>query len=113
MSLPTDSHWIACPGAACHDAVLQGIARSGAILGTLASCRPASASAAAPDLKQAGGEGGAIALDSKGDFSAPFSSEDLYRGFIDQDDRRSVAPLSGRNGPKNRASNQKPVGIDS
>jgi hypothetical protein len=89
--MPNDSHRIACPGAACHYEVLQWIAMSGAILGALASCRPASASAAAPDLKQAAGEGGVIALDSRGDFSAPFSSEDLYRGFIDQDGTQSVA----------------------
>ncbi|HEY1784578.1 MAG TPA: isoaspartyl peptidase/L-asparaginase [Pirellulales bacterium] len=43
------------------------------------------------ELKVAGGEGGVIALDSQGNFSAPFNSEGLYRGFIDQDGKQYVA----------------------
>ncbi len=43
------------------------------------------------ELKQAGGEGGVIALDNKGNFSAPFNSEGLYRGSIDQDGKQTVA----------------------
>ena len=36
-------------------------------------------------LKQAGGEGGAIALDAKGRYAWPFNSEGMYRGTITED----------------------------
>jgi beta-aspartyl-peptidase (threonine type) len=36
-------------------------------------------------LKAAGGEGGVIALDAKGNFAMPFNSEGMYRGWIGQD----------------------------
>jgi len=36
-------------------------------------------------LKEAGGEGGVIALDRKGNFSMPFNSEGMYRGYIGSD----------------------------
>ncbi|MCU1349695.1 MAG: beta-aspartyl-peptidase (threonine type), partial [Acidobacteria bacterium] len=36
-------------------------------------------------LKDAGGEGGVIALERKGNFSMPFNSEGMYRGYIAAD----------------------------
>ena len=36
-------------------------------------------------LKAAGGEGGVIALDRNGNFSMPFNSEGMYRGWIGAD----------------------------
>lgn len=36
-------------------------------------------------LKEAGGEGGVIALDAKGNFAMPFNSEGMYRGWIGSD----------------------------
>jgi len=36
-------------------------------------------------LQTAGGEGGVIALDAKGNFSAPFNTEGLYRGYAKSD----------------------------
>jgi L-asparaginase / beta-aspartyl-peptidase len=36
-------------------------------------------------LKAAGGEGGVIALDAKGNFAMPFNSEGMYRGWIGAD----------------------------
>jgi beta-aspartyl-peptidase (threonine type) len=36
-------------------------------------------------LKAAGGEGGVIALDRNGNFSMPFNSEGMYRGYIGAD----------------------------
>jgi len=36
-------------------------------------------------LKAVGGEGGVIALDSKGNFATPFNSEGMYRGWIGPD----------------------------
>jgi beta-aspartyl-peptidase (threonine type) len=43
------------------------------------------------ELKDAGGEGGVIALDAKGNFAAPFNSEGLYRGSIDRQGKPTVA----------------------
>jgi len=42
-------------------------------------------------LKQAGGEGGVIALDAAGNYSAAFNSEGLYRGYITRDGKAHVA----------------------
>jgi beta-aspartyl-peptidase (threonine type) len=36
-------------------------------------------------LKKAGGEGGVIALDAQGNFTMPFNSEGMYRGYITRD----------------------------
>jgi beta-aspartyl-peptidase (threonine type) len=36
-------------------------------------------------LKEAGGDGGAIILDAKGNFSMPFNTEGMYRGWIGGD----------------------------
>jgi beta-aspartyl-peptidase (threonine type) len=36
-------------------------------------------------LKEAGGEGGVIALDARGNFAMPFNSEGMYRGYVTQD----------------------------
>jgi beta-aspartyl-peptidase (threonine type) len=33
-------------------------------------------------LKQAGGEGGVIALDAKGNFAAPYNTPGLFRGYV-------------------------------
>jgi beta-aspartyl-peptidase (threonine type) len=41
-------------------------------------------------LKAAGGEGGVIALDPKGNFAAPHNTEGLYRGSITRDGKTSV-----------------------
>ncbi len=45
-------------------------------------------------LKQAGGEGGVIVLDAKGNFAAPFNTETLYRGYVTRDGRISVTLYS-------------------
>ena len=42
-------------------------------------------------LKKAGGEAGAIALDSKGNFAMPFNSAGMYRGYIRSDGIPRVA----------------------
>lgn len=42
-------------------------------------------------LKPAGGEGGVIALDAKGNFALPFNTEGMYRGWIGQDGVAHVA----------------------
>lgn len=42
-------------------------------------------------LKQAGGEGGVIAIDRKGNIAMPFNSEGMYRGSIDRDGKLTVA----------------------
>ena len=55
------------------------------------SLESAAADVVLKELKTAGGEGGVIALDGKGNFSAPFNSEGLYRGFIDQEGKKIVA----------------------
>jgi beta-aspartyl-peptidase (threonine type) len=55
------------------------------------SLESAAADVVLQELKMAGGEGGVIALDGKGNFSAPFSSEGLYRGSIDQDGNQMIA----------------------
>lgn len=41
-------------------------------------------------LKKAGGEGGLIALDAKGNFATPFNSEGMYRGWIRADGKPQV-----------------------
>ena len=41
-------------------------------------------------LKQAGGEGGVIALDAMGNYADAFNSEGLYRGYITQDGKATV-----------------------
>ncbi|MDR6196860.1 isoaspartyl peptidase/L-asparaginase [Siphonobacter sp. SORGH_AS_0500] len=41
-------------------------------------------------LVERGGEGGVIALDAKGNFSMPFNSEGMYRGFITADGKKTV-----------------------
>jgi isoaspartyl peptidase/L-asparaginase-like protein (Ntn-hydrolase superfamily) len=42
------------------------------------------------ELQAAGGEGGVIVQDGKGDFSVPFSSTGLSRGWIDIERKRGV-----------------------
>ncbi len=42
-------------------------------------------------LKEAGGEGGAIALDVQGGYAWPFNSEGMYRGYIAEDGQVRVA----------------------
>jgi L-asparaginase / beta-aspartyl-peptidase len=46
-------------------------------------------------LKAAGGEGGVIALDAKGNFATPFNSEGMYRGWIGDDGVPHVAIYKG------------------
>ncbi len=41
-------------------------------------------------LKPAGGEGGVIALDAQGNFTAPFNTEGMYRGYITRDGKTRV-----------------------
>lgn len=41
-------------------------------------------------LKSAGGEGGVIALDAKGNFSAPFNTEGMYRGYVTRDGKMKI-----------------------
>jgi L-asparaginase / beta-aspartyl-peptidase len=41
-------------------------------------------------LKAAGGEGGVIALDAKGNFAMPFNTEGMYRGYVNRDGKISV-----------------------
>jgi len=41
-------------------------------------------------LKAAGGEGGVIALDAKGNFAAPHNSEAMYRGYVTRDGKMKV-----------------------
>jgi len=55
------------------------------------SLEAAAADVVLKEMKSAGGEGGVIALDAKGNFSAPFNSEGLYRGSIDEDGKQIVA----------------------
>jgi beta-aspartyl-peptidase (threonine type) len=42
-------------------------------------------------IKSAGGEAGVIALDTKGNHSAPFNTNGLYRGYVTKDGKRHVA----------------------
>lgn len=42
-------------------------------------------------LKRAGGEGGVIAIDRRGNIAMPFNSEGMYRGSIDRDGKITVA----------------------
>ena len=55
------------------------------------SLEAAAADVVLKELKLVGGEGGVIALDGQGNFSAPFNSAGLYRGFIDRDGKPTVA----------------------
>lgn len=41
-------------------------------------------------LKQAGGEGGVIALDAQGHFAAPYNTPGLYRGYVKRDGQKRV-----------------------
>ncbi len=41
-------------------------------------------------LKEAGGDGGVIALDAKGNFAAPYNCEGLYRGYARSDGKTKV-----------------------
>ena len=41
-------------------------------------------------LVERGRAGGVIALDAKGNFSMPFNSEGMYRGFITADGKKTV-----------------------
>jgi beta-aspartyl-peptidase (threonine type) len=55
------------------------------------SLEAAAADVVLKEMKSAGGEGGVIALDARGNFSAPFNSAGLYRGSIDEDGKQIVA----------------------
>ncbi|MEO7758588.1 MAG: isoaspartyl peptidase/L-asparaginase [Dokdonella sp.] len=46
---------------------------------------------AVPNL---GGDGGVIALDSKGNFATPFNTDGMYRGWVDRDGKVHVALLA-------------------
>ncbi|HEX4147081.1 MAG TPA: isoaspartyl peptidase/L-asparaginase [Pirellulales bacterium] len=59
------------------------------------SLEAAAADVVLTELQTAGGEGGVIALDGKGNFAAPFNSAGLYRGWIDQDDKQTIALYRG------------------
>jgi beta-aspartyl-peptidase (threonine type) len=41
-------------------------------------------------LKAAGGDGGVIALDAKGNFAAPYNTPGLFRGYVTNDGRMTV-----------------------
>lgn len=41
-------------------------------------------------LKPAGGQGGVIALDAKGNFAAPYNTEGMYRGYVSRDGQIKV-----------------------
>ena len=41
-------------------------------------------------LKPAGGEGGVVAIDSKGSFAAPYNTPGLYRGYVTADGQTKV-----------------------
>ena len=41
-------------------------------------------------LKTAGGEGGVIALDPKGNFAAPHNTEAMYRGYVTRDGKMTT-----------------------
>jgi beta-aspartyl-peptidase (threonine type) len=41
-------------------------------------------------LKQAGGEGGMIALDANGHLAMPFNTDTMYRGYVTRDAKRTV-----------------------
>ncbi len=41
-------------------------------------------------LKPAGGDGGVIALDAKGNFAMPYNTEGMYRGYVTRDGRITV-----------------------
>jgi beta-aspartyl-peptidase (threonine type) len=41
-------------------------------------------------LKSAGGDGGIVALDAKGNFAMPYNTEGMYRGYVTRDGRTKV-----------------------
>jgi beta-aspartyl-peptidase (threonine type) len=41
-----------------------------------------------------GGDGGVIALDDQGNFTTPFNTDGMYRGWVDKDGKVHVAILS-------------------
>ena len=41
-------------------------------------------------LPKLGGSGGVIALDAKGNFTMPFNTEGMYRGFVKEDGKVEV-----------------------
>ncbi len=41
-------------------------------------------------LKPAGGDGGVIALDSKGNFAAPYNTPGMHRGWVTRDGKVHV-----------------------
>ena len=41
-------------------------------------------------LKPAGGEGGVIVLDARGNFAMPYNTEGMYRGYVTRDGRVTV-----------------------
>ena len=41
-------------------------------------------------LKSAGGEGGVIALDARGNLAMPYNTEGMYRGYVTSDGRTKV-----------------------
>lgn len=47
------------------------------------------------DVPSLGGDGGVIALDAKGNFSTPFNTDGMYRGWVDRDGKVHVAMLVG------------------
>ena len=42
-------------------------------------------------LPQLGGDGGAIALDAKGNIAMPFNTDGMYRGWVDKSGKVHVA----------------------
>jgi beta-aspartyl-peptidase (threonine type) len=47
-------------------------------------------------LKKAGGEGGIIALDAKGNFTAPYNTDGMYRGYVTRDGKAHVVLFDER-----------------
>jgi beta-aspartyl-peptidase (threonine type) len=45
------------------------------------------------DVPSLGGDGGVIALDAKGNYSTPFNTDGMYRGWVDRDGKVHVAML--------------------
>ena len=48
-------------------------------------------------LKKAGGEGGLIALDARGQMAMPFNTQRMYRGYVTEDGQTFTA-LVGEDG---------------
>ncbi|MGA9423275.1 MAG: isoaspartyl peptidase/L-asparaginase [Rhodanobacteraceae bacterium] len=46
-------------------------------------------------IPELGGNGGVIALDADGNFATPFSTEGMYRGWVDRDGDSHIAILDG------------------